>query len=135
MILQSPPVSEFDPNPAIDRWLVGFKSGLKEIDYILLSLFKPLFQISPEQFQRFDYERAKKRSTCTTSNVNDVETDCTYTSENECADESDIEKEGERVVLGDKDRDSDEESDEEYEQELYENERMSEEVVREMERC
>ena len=73
MILQSPPVSEFDPNPAINRWLVGFKSGLKEIDYILLSLFKPLFQISPEQFQRFDYERAKTRSTCTTSNVNDVD--------------------------------------------------------------
>ena len=45
--------------------------------------------------------------------MNDVETDCTYTSDNECADESDIEKEGERVVLGDKDRDSDEESDEE----------------------
>lgn len=138
--LQSPPVSEFDPNPAIDRWLVGFKSGLNEtkigkklITVILLFLFKPLFQISPGRSKRrFDYKRAKKITTCT-SNVNDVEMDCTFTSDNECADESDIEKEGERVVLGDEDRNSDEESDEECEQELYENERMIEEVVREME--
>ena len=61
--------------------------------------------------------------------MNDVETDCTYTSGNECANESDIEKEGKTVILGDEDRNSYEES----VQELYEFERMIEEVVREME--
>ena len=43
----------------------------------------------------------------------------------ECADESDM---GKTVILGDEDRNSYEES----EEELYENERMIEEVVREM---
>lgn len=107
--LQSPSIAEFDPNPAIDRWMIS-PTGQK---------------------RRFHYRRIKKPITNETGTVQ-IDSESEEEREIQTENESERESERESDERIEDDR-MDEDSDSECEQDVDENETMVREIVRELE--